>query len=43
MKKKYFTPEMEELEMDEPVVLDTEVASGAESGTHDEEGEGEGL
>jgi len=42
MKKKYFAPEMEELKVDEPIVLDTEVSSGAESGTHDEEG-GEAL
>ncbi len=38
MKKKYFSPEMEELELDEPVVLQTEETSGAETGTHDEEG-----
>lgn len=38
MKKKYFAPEMEELELDEPVVLTTEESSGGESGTHDEEG-----
>ena len=38
MKKKYFAPEMEELELDEPVVLVTEETSGAESGTHNQEG-----
>lgn len=38
MKKKYFAPEMEELEMDEPIVLQTEEASGGEGNTHDEEG-----
>jgi hypothetical protein len=42
MKKKYFAPEMEELEVEEPVVLAVEESSGGESGTHDEEG-GESL
>lgn len=30
MKKKYFAPEMEELEMDEPVVLDESPTSSVE-------------
>ena len=30
MKKKYFAPEMEELEMDEPVVLDESSTSSVE-------------
>ena len=30
MKKKYFAPEMEELEMDEPVVLDESSTSSIE-------------
>lgn len=38
MKKKYYAPEMEELELDEPVVLQTEEASGGSAGTHDETG-----
>lgn len=38
MKKKYFTPEMEEMKLDEPVVLGVEEGSGGESGAHDEEG-----
>ena len=42
MKKKYFAPEMEELELDEPLVLDTEEASGGETGVINEEG-GESL
>ena len=42
MKKKYFAPEIEELELDSPVVLDVEPTSGGESGTHDETG-GESL
>jgi hypothetical protein len=42
MKKKYFAPEMEEIKVDEPVVLDTEVQSSTESGVHNEEG-GESL
>ena len=42
MKKKYFAPEIEELELDSPVVLDVEPTSGGESGTHDEPG-GESL
>ena len=31
MKKKYFTPEMEEVELDGPVVLDIEEGSSCES------------
>ena len=42
MKKKYFTPEMEELEMDSPVVLDLEEGSSQEQGLNDSEG-GESL
>ena len=42
MKKKYFAPEMEEIKVDEPVVLDTEVGSPEEKGIHNEEG-GESL
>ena len=38
MKKKYFAPEMEELELDGPIVLDVEETSQKESGTHDEPG-----
>ncbi len=30
MKKKYFTPEMEELQLDNPVVLEEEIGSGGE-------------
>lgn len=41
MKKKYFTPEMEELELGEPVVLDDlQETSNAETGTNNQEGEG---
>jgi len=40
MKKKYFAPEMEEVKLDEPVVLDTDVTSTQESGTHNQEGGG---
>lgn len=39
MKKKYFAPEIEELELDSPVVLVVETTSGGESGTHNETGE----
>lgn len=42
MKKKYFAPEMDEVMVDEPVVLDTEVGSGEESGVNNQEG-GESL
>lgn len=38
MKKKYFAPEIEEVNLDEPVVLQTEESSGGESGTNDKEG-----
>ena len=32
MKKKYFAPEMEELEIDEPVVLSEDPSEGGETG-----------
>ena len=42
MKKKYFAPEMDEVMVDEPIVLDTEVGSSEESGVNNQEG-GESL
>lgn len=42
MKKKYFAPEIEELELDSPVVLQVEETSGGSGNTHDEPG-GESL
>lgn len=42
MKKKYFAPEMEEVKVDDPVVLDTEVGSSEEKGVNNQEG-GESL
>ena len=43
MKKKYYAPEMEELKLDEPVVLDESVSSTtSESGCPDNEGCGAG-
>jgi hypothetical protein len=33
MKKKYFAPEMEELDLDEPVVLSEHETSGGSTGT----------
>ena len=35
MKKKYFSPEMEELELDEPVILSDKETSGASDGACD--------
>ena len=43
MKKKYIVPEMEELEMDEPVVLQVEEAPTNNSSTNDEPGSGPSL
>lgn len=43
MKKQYFTPEMEEFKYEIPTLFDTEEASGAEAGTHEEGGSGESL
>ena len=40
MKKKYFTPEMEEMEVESPVLLEGSVKTVTE-GTVDCEGEGE--
>jgi len=42
MKKEYISPEMEEFKYEIPTLFDTEEASVAESGTH-EEGGGEAL
>ena len=40
MKKKYFAPQMEELEVEEPVVLQSQVTSDSETNTNNEEGGG---
>lgn len=40
MKKKYFAPEMEEVKLDEPIVLDTDVISSTETGVNNTEGGG---
>lgn len=40
MKKKYFAPEMEEVKLDEPIVLDTDVTSSTEQGVNNQEGGG---
>ncbi len=41
MKKKYFAPEMEEVKLDEPIVLDnTDVTSSTETGVNNQEGGG---
>ena len=40
MKKRYFAPQMEELEVEEPVVLQSQVTSDSETNTNNEEGGG---